>query len=737
MNGFPALMSWLAASALCGSVAIVLMLAFRPLIRRWLGARAVHALWLVVLVRLLIPWTPHTPMAVLPAPAGNKAAVDSVTLRAFVVSGDQKPMAPPTRPLERRSEPGAALKAGALELIWLIGVAGVFGISLAGALRAAPLLRRARAVAADSVAMQALASLPMSVRGLRILETEELKSPALCGFIRPAILLPPGWAESMTPEELRCVLLHEIGHHRRGDVLWRWMFLLARAIHWFNPLVWMAEREMRIDQEMACDEWVIARDGGIDSQKYGEALLRACKNLTPLRISSPGHATMAESSAGLARRIRHIARTKTHGWPAFAVTAVLAIALCAIGPSPGVAQNPARASDESPTIPPPGSASASAPPATPSPTDAEKVKGGESAGASSSAGASAPPALAKAKGPLIEIEARFVESSGNAVNDWVGALPDGAVRALSILENPQFQVMIRGLSRMKGVGLASAPRVTCPAGQKAVMEIIREFRYPTEFNPANDGSGRAVPSEFETRNTGITMEVIPTLGPGGRIDMTLTPSVVEFEGFVNYGVGRPARRTLTGDALAELMKSSPGGRVINQPIFEVRKMTTAASIHSGQTLLLGGISRTDAQTVTDTTMSRRGGKLVRTTKTTQEKITAYVLIFVTARVLDPETPAPAVVSPEPTAQPQVPAPQPSPTSPPARTPQPPPTAQPPPASQPPPAPESDVPFAVPVPGKPGYVTSPFAPKAGFIDVRGFPAGTEIRDPSTGKSFRTP
>ena len=311
MNSFPILMSWLVASALSGSAAIVLLLVLRPLIRRWLGARAAHALWLVVLVRLLIPWTPHTPMAVLPGPPEDRGAMDSVTLKSFVVSGGPEPMATPIAPLERRSAPGAVVNGRTVELVWLAGVVVFFGISLAGALRAAPLVRRAREIAADSNAMQVLASLPMSVRGLRILETDELKSPALCGFIRPAILLPPGWAKSMTSEELRCVLLHEIGHHRRGDVVWRWMFLLARAFHWFNPLVWIADLQMRIDQEMACDEWVLAQGGGIDSQKYGEALLRACRNLTPIRISSPGHATMAESSAGLAQRIRHIARMKT------------------------------------------------------------------------------------------------------------------------------------------------------------------------------------------------------------------------------------------------------------------------------------------------------------------------------------------------------------------------------------------------------------------------------------------
>lgn len=49
----------------------------------------------------------------------------------------------------------------------------------------------------------------------------------------------------------------------------------------------------------------------------------------------------------------------------------------------------------------------------------------------------------------------------------------------------------------------------------------------------------------------------------------------------------------------------------------------------------------------------------------------------------------------------------------------------------------DLPYGIPVPGKPGFVTSPFSPKSGYVDVRGFPAGTEVKDPYTGKTFLTP
>jgi hypothetical protein len=52
-------------------------------------------------------------------------------------------------------------------------------------------------------------------------------------------------------------------------------------------------------------------------------------------------------------------------------------------------------------------------------------------------------------------------------------------------------------------------------------------------------------------------------------------------------------------------------------------------------------------------------------------------------------------------------------------------------------PKGDLPYGIPVPGKQGLVTSPFSPDSGYIDVRSFPPGTEVRDPYTGKSFLTP
>ncbi len=124
------------------------------------------------------------------------------------------------------------------------------------------------------------------------------------------------------------------------------------------------------------------------------------------------------------------------------------------------------------------------------------------------------------------------------------------------MSDPTFQVVLRALDQKKGVDLLDAPRVTTKSGQRAVIEIVREFRYPTEFDPpqipqnfGGSGSGGSAttairssrsrpttPTAFETRNTGVTLEVEPTVGSDNyTIDLNLVPQVVEFEGFINYG----------------------------------------------------------------------------------------------------------------------------------------------------------------------------------------------------------
>jgi len=257
-------------------------------------------------------------------------------------------------------------------------------------------------------------------------------------------------------------------------------------------------------------------------------------------------------------------------------------------------------------------------------------------------------------GPNAAVTANSIDALlGTAIT---GAAP-GIFGLAGVFTNPQFQVVIRALNQKKGVDLLSAPKVTTKSGRKALVRVVREFPYPTEFNPPEPpppatgtasstpavgtitGQGIVTPSTptaFETRNLGVTLEVEPIIGPDGyTIDLNLSPEVVEFDGFINYG--EPILGPILTPALT-ITEAVLTQNVINQPIFSTRKVTTSVSIWDGQTVALGGLIREDVQKTQDKVPLLGdiplAGRLFRSN--VDQKIKRNLIIFVTARLMDAE-----------------------------------------------------------------------------------------------------
>jgi len=239
----------------------------------------------------------------------------------------------------------------------------------------------------------------------------------------------------------------------------------------------------------------------------------------------------------------------------------------------------------------------------------------------------------------------------------------GVFGLTGIFSGAQFQVVIRALSQQKGVDLMSAPKVTTRSGNKATIKIVREFPYPSEFDPpqvpqennaevgGSDGGivmtggmvSPATPSAFEKRDVGVSLEVEPQVGADNyTIDLSLSPEVVEFDGFVNYG------SPIIGPRYDPLLitAGNPSGigtftitpNVMNQPIFSVRKVTTSVTIWDGQTVALGGLIREDVQKVNDKVPILGdiplAGRLFRSN--VDQTIKRNLIVFVTARLMDAE-----------------------------------------------------------------------------------------------------
>lgn len=139
-------------------------------------------------------------------------------------------------------------------------------------------------------------------RRVRLLIHSERTIPVVWGIIRIRLLLPES-ARTWSDEQLQSVLLHELGHIKRGDAMTQLLAQLACALHWFNPAVWFASWRMHVERERACDDLVLA--SGVKPSAYAEHLLDVATRLSPAKWTQACGLAMARKSS-LEGRLRAV-----------------------------------------------------------------------------------------------------------------------------------------------------------------------------------------------------------------------------------------------------------------------------------------------------------------------------------------------------------------------------------------------------------------------------------------------
>ena len=315
---------------------ILVVLALRAALGRRMSAGLRYGLWAVVLVRLLVPVQLFTsPIAgtwvvterrteqvfdgvekfynpneddVLNSLGGQAGPSGTLTTFPDAPGAPDVPDAPaPPAPPDLTRAPAW------LGWAWLAGSAAVAVVLLLSNLRFYWRLRQER-VPLDE------ADLP-----LRVYTSAGLPSPCLFGIPRPAVYITPDVAAD--PAMLRHVLAHEYTHYKHGDHIWSLLRCAALAVHWWNPLVWLAAVLSQRDGELSCDEGTLKRLGDGERAAYGSTLL-ALVTAKP----RPGDlfrcaTTMAGDKKSLKERVTRIAQApKRVLWAVIVAVAVTALA---------------------------------------------------------------------------------------------------------------------------------------------------------------------------------------------------------------------------------------------------------------------------------------------------------------------------------------------------------------------------------------------------------------------------
>jgi len=254
-----------------GAIAVLVVVLLRlPLRRapRWIRC----ALWAVVFVRLLVPFSFSSSVSLLgsvgaPEPVNGVVAYlpsDSAEMANGIADRTTSvtqvlPIAESSSENANSIAPTPFASADPMQIwlvigtaVWLVGIAGLLIYAIAQYIR---LQKRVR----DAVRVE-----------LDVFETDAVTSPFVMGILRPRIILPVG----MPARERELVLLHERAHIFRLDHVAKPLAFLILAAHWFNPFVWLAFKLFCEDMEASCDERAISELDHEQIASYGETLLR-------------------------------------------------------------------------------------------------------------------------------------------------------------------------------------------------------------------------------------------------------------------------------------------------------------------------------------------------------------------------------------------------------------------------------------------------------------------------------
>lgn len=271
------------------AAALVLFLLRRVLKKRY-PARAICFVWGLLAIRLLVPVQfalPDPPVQVTPrttyltqtdfTPAQlTRAGLPVIeqdgetTTRRWVTAEQAQALTPNDMPSLISFNLGYVLVC-----IWGLGMAVFAGWQAFAYWKFAYLLRLSATPAERDTLRRVFADQKQSLgirRDIPLVVTPAADCPMLAGFLRPALYLPD---EALSEQEAMFIFRHELTHYKRGDLWLKLLLTAAKAVHWFNPLVYLMARFAQEDIELACDDAVVRGMDSAQRRAYGETILRS------------------------------------------------------------------------------------------------------------------------------------------------------------------------------------------------------------------------------------------------------------------------------------------------------------------------------------------------------------------------------------------------------------------------------------------------------------------------------
>ena len=165
---------------------------------------------------------------------------------------------------------------------------------------------------------------------VNLVYTYKINNPCIYGFIKLSIFIPMKILESISEDEFKYVLLHELSHFKRKDTLVNWILIILNIIYWYNPVIWYGFYKMRQDCEVACDNCAIKYLEYGENIKYGSAIIKLIQLTNESQILI-GTTSIVSSKSEIKKRIIMISKYEKVSWKGILFGVIVIIAVGIVG----------------------------------------------------------------------------------------------------------------------------------------------------------------------------------------------------------------------------------------------------------------------------------------------------------------------------------------------------------------------------------------------------------------------
>ncbi|MGC9298755.1 M56 family metallopeptidase [Bacillus cereus] len=352
----PAFFDWMIETSIMASILVGLILCIKVLFRNKLTPRWQYMLWIILIIRLVLPWSPDSSYSIysvltykidnayisIQNPVASlltkermqelKDIDDTKVLTkedTYTSSSTQTDQTNKTQTHNNEKQDDETVPFYTICIyIWLTGVILLSFATFIMNRRLLLYIKKQPDITDEKIVrIFEKCKQSMSVeRDIPLLVSGKVSSPTVFGFIRPKLLLSTVHMKVLDEQQLRYIFHHELAHIKRRDVGVNWLMYGLLILNWFNPILWYAYSCMREDQELACDALALTCIDLEEQIAYGHTIISLLEHYSSY-YQVPSVANFSKNKRMLKRRILMIKKfqKKSYRWSALGVVAIIAV----------------------------------------------------------------------------------------------------------------------------------------------------------------------------------------------------------------------------------------------------------------------------------------------------------------------------------------------------------------------------------------------------------------------------